>query len=210
MFAALRLTADAALDRALEESRYNPTERKEIEEVFSKAADSGIGVELLLPRVREAEAKQVAAGRLITALQLEIKRLEDAREILLETGTYEILLFDNAGWERTANLIAWKATRKEIQTLAAACAESVNIYLKTSYLFTSLVEWGLERELSLDLVTAVAGSKIDAEEYPGIIELLIGGRRLKMRPFDIAQRMIETLPDVDNLRQLRRKVLHDR
>ncbi len=210
IFAAFRVIADAALDRALDESRYNQAERKEIEQIFVQATDFGIGVELLLPRVREAGAKQVSADRLISALQIEIERLDAARDILMEIDEREILLFDDAGWQRTANLIAWQATKEEIQVLAGACAEDVNKYLKASYLFTSLVEWGLERAISLDLVYAVAGSKIDFEDYPGIIEVFIGGRKLRMRPLDIAERMIETLDDVDNLRQLRRKVLNDR
>ncbi len=210
ILAATRITADAALDRALGESRYNLAEKKQIEEVFTSAEGSGIGTELLLPRVREASVKQVSADRLISALKVEIKRLEDARDILIETANCEILLFDNAGWERTANLIAWKASKEEIQVLAGVAATDVNKYLKASYLFTSLVEWGLERKLSLDLVSAVAGSKIDADEYPGILEVLIGGRRLKMQPFNVAERMIETLTEAENMRQLRRKVLNDR
>lgn len=210
VFAAFRGIADAALNRVLDESQYSSTEKREIEQIFTSAESSGIGVELLLPRVQEARAKRVSAIQLISALQLEIERLEYARDILIEAAVCEILLFDNAGWQRTANLIAWQAEKEEIQILAVACAKDVNKYLKASYLFTSLVEWGLERSVSLDLVSAVSGSEIDVEEYPGIFEILIGGRRLKMLPLDIAERIIQALDDAGNLRQLRRKVLNDR
>jgi len=205
-----RLTADTALHRALEESRYNESEKNKIEQLFLSAADSGIEVELLLPRVREADAKRVSADRLISALRIEIERLHAARNILIEIDDNNVLLLDNAAWQRTANLIAWQAREEEIVVLAGVCAEDVDKYLKASYLFTSLVEWGLERNLSLDLVSAVAGSKIGYADYPGIIELLIGGRKLKMRPLDTAEGIIDALDGVDNIRQLRRKVLHDR
>jgi hypothetical protein len=210
VFAAYRAIADAALDRVLDESRYTSAEKSEIEYVFDGAEGSGIGVELLLPRVQEARAKRVPANRLISALRLEIERLEYARDILIEAADCEMLLLDNAGWQRTANLVAWQAEKEEIRVLAAACAKDVNKYLKASYLFTSLVEWGLDRRASLDLASAAAGSKIDIEEYPGIFEILIAGRRLKMQPHNVAERIIQALDDAGNLRQLRRKVLNDR
>ncbi len=205
-----RVAADSALNRALEQSRYNSDEQREIEQIFAEAADLSIGTGLLLPRVQEAQAKRVPAERLVAALQQEIERLNTARDILLETEGTEALLLDDAAWQRTANLIAWGARKEEIQALSIACAKDAHKYLEASYLFTSVVEWGLDREASKRLVSGVAVSKIDVAEYPGIIGVLINGRRLKMQPLEIADRMIIALEEVDNVRQLERKVLNDR
>ncbi|MBN1685380.1 MAG: hypothetical protein JW852_01940 [Spirochaetales bacterium] len=201
---------DAPLENALKESRYSTDERNDIERVFEEASRSGIGGGLLLPRVQEAKAKRVPAERLITALQQEIDRLENARDMLLDSGNAEALVLDDAGWQRTANLIAWGASKEEILTLAGACSTDVGKYLEASYLFTSLVEWGLEREVSVALVSAVAGSRLETDEYRGVFEVLINGRRLKMQPREIAERMIMALDEVETARQLQRKVLNVR
>lgn len=198
------------MDHVLGESRYDRAEQDKIEQVFADADETGIEIDLLLPRLREAMAKRVSADRLVSALKIEIERLDAARNILSEIDNRNILLFDDAGWQRTANLIAWQATEEEIKLLAGACAGDVRKYLEATYLFTSLVEWGLERGVSLILVSAVAGSKIDIDDYPGIIEILIAGRKIRVPPLDISHRIIETLDEVANMRQLRRKVLDDR
>ena len=210
MFVAFRLVADSSLDSALKESRYDANEQGEIAQVFADAARSGISTDLLLPRVQEAQAKRVSAERLIVVLQQEITRLDNARDILLEIERVEEFLFDDAAWQRTAILIAWGASKEEIQSLATACAEDVEKYLEASYLFTSLVEWGLERDVSVNLVSAVANSKIESDEYPGVFDVLISGRRLKMEPVGIAERMILALDEAENIRQLQRKALNVR
>ena len=178
--------------------------------MFADATGSGIGIGLLLPRVQEAKAKRVPAERLIAALQGEIVRLESARDILLDAENSEAFLLDDAGWQRTANLIAWGASKEEIQALAGACTGEVGKYLEASYLFTSLIEWGLERDISVRLVSAVAGSKIKTDEYPGVFEVLINGRRLRMQPLDVAERIITALDGTENVRRLQRKVLNVR
>jgi len=198
------------LDRVLAESSYGQNEKSEIERVFAGAAESGIGAGLLLPRVQEAKAKRVSARRLVEALLLEIERLATARDILLGAGASAAFLFDDAGWQRTANLVAWGASEDEIRLLAASCAGDVRKYLEASYLFTSLVEWGLDRETSGRLVSAVAVSKIDAGEYPGVFEILIDGRRLKLLPSDVAEQIILAADESENVRQLHRKVLNVR
>lgn len=210
MLVAFRISADFSLESVLEESRYNFEEKSEIRRVFEDADKVGIHEGLLLPRVQEAQAKRVPAERLVLVLEGEIDRLTGARAIILNTQGAEALLLADAGWQRTANLIAWGATEEEIQSLIRCCPQDATAYLESSYLFTSLVEWGLDREVSLRLVAAVAGSQIDVDEYPGVFEVLINGRRLKMQPAEIAERMIVALDAVENLRQLERMVLHVR
>jgi len=200
--------ADSSLDHVLAESRFSTEERYEIEQMFASANQSGIDTETLLPRLQEAKAKNVSAKRLILALTREIERLEAARDILIEVENGKAMVFNDAGWQRTANLIAWGASKTEIQALAGACEGDVTVYLEASYLFTSLVEWGLERSISARLVTAVSHSAIETDEYPGIFEILINGRRLKMQLPYIAERMIELLGDVESIGQLQRQVLN--
>jgi hypothetical protein len=143
-------------------------------------------------------------------LRKEMDRFESARSIILEIPNAEFLLLHDAGWQRTANLIAWGALTEEIRTLVRCCTPDVAVYLEASYLFTSLAEWGLDRDISLRLVIAVADSRIDVNEYPGVFEVLINGRRLKMQPKEIAEQMISALDSAENLRQLERMVLHVR
>lgn len=202
------VVADPTLNRVLDDSRYDAQERAEIRELLNDAEGSSISAELLLPRVQEAKAKHVPAQRLLAALRQEIARLEKARDILLGTVDAKKILLDDAGWQRTANLIAWGATDEEIRSIVLACVDDVEAYLEASYLFTSLVEWGLEREASVELVFEVAGSKIEPNEYPGVLEVLIKGRRLRLHPRDMVERMIQSLDEVENVHQLQRMVLN--
>ena len=202
------LWGDAGIDKALSRSRYTEEEQAEIRSILHEAAEVGIGTDLLLPRIQEARAKRVPADRLIVAIEAEIEKLELARRILLNTeiGGFEVLE-DDAGWLRTANLLSWGATDNEIEELVGNSGDDIDAYLHASYLFSSLVEWGFTRELSLELANAVQKSSIEPGDYQGVFEILIESRRLHMQPGETAERLIEELGKASSLRKLRRKIL---
>lgn len=138
------------------------------------------------------------ADESLDALRKEIGRLEKARLHLLETEGGSRLLLDNAAWQRTANLLAWGASGGEIREISGSCIHRREDYQQASHLFVSLVNWGLARDAALYLTSAVCKSRIDGDDFPGILELLIRGRRLLISPHNLSNRMIDELHRVRN------------
>jgi hypothetical protein len=144
---------------------------------------------------------------LAAALTSEIRRLEESRTLLLQIEHGGLLVADDAGWLRTANLLAWGAEPVEIGVLVEASAGDATTYLQGSALFTSLVKWGLPREESLALAAAAENSELEPDDYPGIFEILLQSRRLRISPEEAAERLTRGLATAENLRQLRKGVL---
>jgi len=167
----------------------------------------GIGPQHLLPRVQEARAKRVSAEKLIVALDLEIKRLIESRDLLLNIENGRMMYANTPAWQRTANLIAWGASPDEIGQLVNSSGGSVEKYLQGSHLYVQLAQWGLSHRLSLQLSEAAIQSGIDPAEYRGILEILIQARRERKQPEAVAEKLILELPEADGLRQIRRQVL---
>ena len=206
---AFRAEAETRLEAILANSRYNDQEKKSIAEVFASAEQNGMHEELLIPRVQEAHAKRVPSERLIGALAGEIQRLEKARTLLMEVDTGRDILLDDAGWLRTANLIAWDATHDEIIALVTASGTDIEKYLQSSYLFSSLIQWGLSRSDSIAISVATAVSALETDEYPAILDILIQARRLRLDIDDVARRILTSIPEADKIKVLKRKVLYD-
>jgi hypothetical protein len=119
-----------------------------------------------------------------------------------------ILIEDKSSWARTANLLAGGASVQEVKQIAKASHNRWMDYRNATYLFVSLVQWGLSRESSLKLTTAVLQSSITGEDFPGIMDLLAEGRRLRIQPETVAERIINVLPGAKTLEELREIVLY--
>ena len=210
VFNASMLWADDSPEGLLRRAgRYGEADVTLVGGIFQEAASEGIDAELLMPKLEEALAKKATADPLITALKNEVSRLLDARRCLLEIEGGERLLLDNASWQRTANLLAWGASEEEIKVIVSSIRHRSGDFQQASYLYVSLVHWGLHRNSALSLTSAVSESSIRAKDFPGILEILIQGRRLLLSPAELSRRMVEVLPRVRNLRQLKERILYE-
>lgn len=210
LFNALILGADDSPEGLLRRTgRYTESDATLVGEIFRAAASEGIDPELLMPRLEEALSKKIPANPLITALKNEVRRLLEARSCLLGIEGGGRLLLDNASWQRTANLLAWGASEEEVKVIVSSISHRHGDFQQASYLYVSLVHWGLPKNSALSLTSAVSQSAIRAGDFPGILEILIQGRRLLLSPTELARRMIEVLPRVRNLGQLKERILYE-
>ena len=203
------LYADRSVDTILASTRFSPSEQESIRRLFALAADSGVSEEMLRPRLEEAIAKRVPVPRLVSALGRDVEFLRSARSILLKVESGEVLLLDNASWQRAAHLLAWGAAPEDLSRLARAGTPSPELFTAITNLYALLIQWGLDSEASLDLCDALAGSRIDIDSYPGVLDILVRGRRLQVSPGTLSRRMIETLPRVRDLKQLEQRTLYE-
>ena len=220
---------DESLAQIVERSAYSKTDRDLVFAAFAGAEETGIDERILLPRLQEAISKHVSASVFLDRFAEEVDCLIISRRILLSYRFGDIALSSDSSWQRTANLIKWGATDDEISSIGIASSfpfqEALSDptgrqfpavsrdfnerYSDSTYLFVSLVTWGLDRDLSLSLTKAISSSSIDRDEFAGVTELLILGRRLMLAPEEVAERIIVSLPESKNMRQLGRKVLYE-
>jgi hypothetical protein len=206
LLAAAMLPAQS-LEAALARSRFSPEQQRAIEEQFREAALQGIPVSLLLPRLEEGIAKKVPAARLQEALRGQAGLLLEARALLVGTPGGEALLADPASWARTANLLAGALPAAEVRRLAGFCAKRPADYRQATSLYLSLVEWGLDRGKAQELLGALLDSRLPGESFPGVMEILVEGRRQRLAPEELVRRLLLHLPDTVTMEELKRRTL---
>lgn len=206
LLAAAMLPAQS-LEAALARSRFSPEQQRAIEEQFREAALQGIPVSLLLPRLEEGIAKKVPAARLQEALRGQAGLLLEARALLVGTPGGEALLADPASWARTANLLAGALPAAEVRRLAGFCAKRPADYRQATSLYLSLVEWGLDRGKAQELLGALLDSRLPGESFPGVMEILVEGRRQRLAPEELVRRLLLHLPDTVSMEELKRRTL---
>ena len=207
LLAAAMLPAQS-LEAALARSRFSPEQQRAIEEQFREAALQGIPLSLLLPRLEEGIAKKVPAARLQEALRGQAGLLLEARALLVETPPGgEALLADPASWARTANLLAGALPAAEVRRLAGFCAKRPADYRQATSLYLSLVEWGLDRGKAQELLGALLDSRLPGESFPGVMEILVEGRRQRLSPEELVRRLLLHLPDTVSMEELKRRTL---
>jgi hypothetical protein len=206
LLAAAMLPAQS-LEAALARSRFSPEQQRAIEEQFREAALQGIPLSLLLPRLEEGIAKKVPAARLQEALRGQAGLLLEARALLVETPGGEALLADPASWARTANLLAGALPAAEVRRLAGFCAKRPADYRQATSLYLSLVEWGLDRGKAQELLGALLDSRLPGESFPGVMEILVEGRRQRLAPEELVRRLLLHLPDTVSMEELKRRTL---
>ena len=207
LLAAAMLPAQS-LEAALARSRFPLEQQRAIEEQFREAALQGIPLSLLLPRLEEGIAKKVPAARLQEALRGQAGLLLEARALLVETPPGgEALLADPASWARTANLLAGALPAAEVRRLAGFCAKRPADYRQATSLYLSLVEWGLDRGKAQELLGALLDSRLPGESFPGVMEILVEGRRQRLSPEELVRRLLLHLPDTVTMEELKRRIL---
>ena len=206
LLAAALLPAQS-LEDVLARSRFSPEQKRAIEEQFREAELKGIPVSLLLPRVEEGIAKKVSAGRLQEALRGQAGLLLEARALLIEIPGGEAFLADLASWARTANLLAGALPAAEVRLLAGYCAGRPADYRPATSLYLSLVEWGLERGQAQELLQALLDSRHSGESFPGVMEILVEGRRQRLAAEELVRRLLLQLPGTSTMEELKRKIL---
>jgi hypothetical protein len=203
---ALPLTGQS-LEEVLSRSRYSPAEREEVGRQFREAERQEIPVELLLPRLEEGLAKKVPAGRLLAVLRREQDLLLEARSLLLELDGGARLAADRASWARAANLLAGGYGSGEVRELARASLARPGDFRAAASLYVSLRGWGLPSDSSLDIARALLTSPVPGQRFPGIMEILVEGRRLRLPPETLTRRLLQHLPEVKTIEELRQKCL---
>ena len=206
LLAAALLPAQS-LEDALARGRFSLEQKRAIEEQFREAALKGIPVSLLLPRLEEGIAKKVPAGRLQEALRGQAGLLLEARALLVETPGGEELLADPSSWARTANLLAGALPAAEVRRLAALCAKRPADYRSATSLYLSLVEWGLDRGKAEELLGALLASRQTGESFPGVMQILMEGRRQRLAPEELVRRLLQYLPETATMEELKRRTL---
>jgi hypothetical protein len=196
-----------SLEAVLSRSGYSPEAREEIRKQFADAESREVPVELLLPRLEEGIAKKVPAGRLMSVLRREQELLLDARRLLLELEGGARLAEDRVSWARAANLLAAGYAREEVRDLAQAALARPEDFRAAASLYVSLRDWGLPSTPALDIARALLASPIPGRRFPGIMEIFVEGRRLRLPPDTMSSRLLTHLPQVKTIEELRQKCL---
>jgi len=206
LLAAAPLAAQS-LGEALDRGRFGPGERAAIEQQFREAGQQGIPVSLLLPRLEEGIAKRVPAPRLQEALRGQADLLLRARSLLTAVPGAEVLLAEPASWARTANLLAGGLPADEVRLLAGDCLRRPADYRPATSLYLSLVEWGLERDQARQLLLALLDSRQAGDSFPGVMEILVEGRRQRLSAGELVRRLLLHLPGTTSMEELKRRIL---
>ena len=191
-----------SVESALARSGYSEAQKDSIVTFFEETEDSDIPAELLLPKLEEGIAKGIPAPRVLGALRREAENLRRTRALMLRSDGGELLLADPASWARTANLLAVGVPEEEIGELIALCNRRIEGFRPATYLYVAVLEWGLAREPALDLIGALLASSIPPENYMGVMDLLASGRRRRIAPEELVQRIQRHLDHVNSIKEL--------
>jgi hypothetical protein len=191
-----------SVESALARSGYTAVQKESIAAFFREVEDAGIPSEMLLPKLEEGIAKGVPAPRVLRALEREAENLVETRALLLGSAAGERLLEDPASWARAANLLAVGVSEGEIEELVALCGGRCAGFRPASYLYVALREWGLDMEPALDLIGSLLASSIAADEYMGVMDLLAGGRRRRIPPEELIQRIRDNVKEASSIKEL--------
>lgn len=191
-----------SVESALERSGYSQTHKHSIITFFAEAEQSEIPADLLLPKLEEGIAKGIPAPRVLGALMKEADDLLRTRALMLRSEEGRRLLADPASWARAANLLSVGVGEDEIEQLIALCGARIQGFRPASYLYVAVVEWGLPGDTSLDLIGALLSSSIPPDSYMGVMDLLAIGRRRRIAPEELVQRIQQHLGRAKSIKEL--------
>jgi hypothetical protein len=66
----------------------------------------------------------------------------------------------------------------------------------------AIQDWGLDREPAFDLIGSLLASSIPPDSYLGVLDLLAGGRRRRIPPEELVQRIRENLEQATSIKDL--------
>lgn len=191
-----------SVESALARSRYSEAQKDSIGTFFAETEGSDIPVELLLPKLEEGIAKGIPAPRVLDALRWEAENLRRTRELMLRSEAGKQLLSDPASWARTANLRAVGVSDEEIEELMALCDRRIEGFRPASYLYVAVLDWGLAENSAFDLIGALLSSSIPPDSYMGVMDLLASGRRRRIAPEELVQRIQQHLERTNSIKEL--------
>lgn len=191
-----------SVDSALARSGYSQTHKDSIMTFFAETEESDIPAELLLPKLEEGIAKGIPAPRVLDALMKEAGHLRQTRALILRSEEGQRLLADPASWARTANLLAVGVSEEEIQELIALCKHRIEGFRPATYLYVAVSQWGLARKPAFDLIGALLASSIPPKSYMGVMDLMAGGRRRRIAPEELVQRIRQHLEHAESIKEL--------
>ena len=201
-------TAAPDLDSMLRDSPFSADEKEQIRSVFTQADRARIPRDFLLPRLAEGTAKRARFPRLIEVLRTWEENLRSARSLLEAVPGAAGLLSDPASWQLAATLLETGAAGQEVRALAAAAEGKAVPFRGGQMLYASLVGWGAPRPAALRVTLASMRSAISPDQFPGVISVFEQGRQLRVSPDRIADRVVESLPRVKTIDDLRQAVLY--
>jgi hypothetical protein len=190
------------VETALARSGYTEAQKDTIIAFCKASTENGIPPELLLPKLEEGIAKHIPAQPVLEALKREVEGLLQARTLILASKHGQALLADRASWARTANLLAGGVPEAEVSDLILLCASRTDAFRPASYLYVALLEWGLGRGTALELISALLESTLSPQNYMGIMDLLATGRRRRLAPEEVVQRIVENLQHSNSIKEL--------
>jgi hypothetical protein len=196
------------LESILAKSSYSPEEKQTIQSIFRQADQAGVPRDLILPRLAEGIAKGVRFTQTAQVLSNALAWLEKARALMESTPEGRGLVSDQASWSLSATLLETGAGEQEIQTLETAARGNGAAYRMAGFLHASLVGWGLPRPLSLQVTLAALRSPLPPPQYVAIVDLFEQGRRQRISPERLAERVMEALRSAKDAGDLRRAVLY--
>lgn len=178
-------------------------------EVFEQASDNEVPVELLVPRLQEGLAKRVDSGQMVQSLDRELESLRRARDVMDTVDGGDSVYRDAGSWARAANLLDSGQPPELLRSLVGFSASRPEatrpeVFRQATLLYLSVVEWGVDPELSLLLTQNVVRSTINADEFPAIAELYAVGQRSRLSPEEVGDRLNQALADGLTIRQIRR------
>jgi len=191
-----------SVESILGRSGFSDTQKASLIEFFAETDNADIPSELLLPKLEEGIAKGKTAAKVINALDRERNSLRKARSLILSVKGGEKLLSDRASWARAANLLASGISEGEIKDLVFACRSRTEEFRSASYLYIAAKQWGLAQESAFDLTSALLDSSISGNNFLGLIDLLTNGRRRRIAPEELVQRIQRNLQHVNTIEEL--------
>jgi hypothetical protein len=208
LFAGAQRVAALDLDSILSTSPYSPSEKETIKSIFAQTEQMHIPPAMLLPRLAEGVAKRVPFTSAAEVLRTHLRFLANARTILEAVPGGKALLEDQAAWSLTATLFESGASEQEIRALGAAAGGKARPYRSGELLYASLVGWGASRPASLQVTLAAIRSALPPDQFLGLVDIFEQGRQNRISPERIAERIVDSLPGVKTIDDLRRAVLY--
>ena len=194
------------LDDALDNGSFTADQQTEIRTFFENSRADGIPESFLLLRLTEGINKNIPFSGIMNTLSRENKALNESLNLLRLAG-YGDLPADS-DWQRTALLLLSGLSREEVKNLLYIFQNRQGDFRNGTKLYLALVQWGLEKKQAEKLVTAAAGSKIDAESYIGILDILSEGRRERIRMEELVERLIFEIGKTDTIEKLKKRSIY--
>ncbi len=192
----------------LTRSDYSPSEKKEVESLFQHFLEVKIPAALLEPRLQEGISKQVPVRAVLGALRRAAGYLVEARDVLQSVPSGAALVADQGTWALSATLMEGGVSDMAIRRMAEASGGRAEAFRNAIVMYESLSQWGLSEAQALPVTEAILRSRIPSRDYIVVPSLFTEARTLRIPTQRLIDRMLEALPNVRRIEQLRRDIIY--